>query len=69
MNERMKKPRRKAKAKSAFIKASEEQLANKFGTPVNIAETKKGHGHLAINFNSTTELNRILDLLGVDLDE
>lgn len=69
MNERMKKPRRKAKAKSAFIKASEEQLANKFGTPVNIAETKRGHGHLAINFNSTTELNRILDLLGVDLDE
>lgn len=69
MNERLKKPHRKNAHKSTFIRASEEQLANKFGTPVSIAETKKGRGHLTVNFNSTSELNRILDLLGVDLDE
>lgn len=69
MNECLKKPHRKTAHKSTFIRASEEQLANKFGTPVSIAETKKGRGHLTVNFNSTSELNRILDLLGVDLDE
>ncbi|MCT7732449.1 MAG: chromosome partitioning protein ParB, partial [Lactobacillus crispatus] len=29
---------------------------------------QKGKGHLSIDFASTEELNRILDLLGVDLD-
>lgn len=64
-----KKPRSKKTAKkSAFIRASESQLANKFGSSVNISETQKGKGHLSIDFASTEELNRILDLLGVDLD-
>ena len=64
-----KKPRsKKTVKKSAFIRASESQLANKFGSRVNISETQKGKGHLSIDFASTEELNRILDLLGVDLD-
>ena len=64
-----KKPRsKKTVKKSAFIRASESQLANKFGSSVNISETQKGKGHLSIDFASTEELNRILDLLGVDLD-
>ena len=64
-----KKPRsKKTVKKSAFILASESQLANKFGSRVNISETQKGKGHLSIDFASTEELNRILDLLGVDLD-
>ena len=63
-----KKPQKKAVKKSAFIRASENQLSNKFGSSVNISETKKGKGHLSIDFASADELNRILDLLGVDLD-
>jgi ParB family chromosome partitioning protein len=64
-----KKPQRKTVKKSAFIRASENQLSNKFGSSVNISETKKGKGHLSIDFASADELNRILDLLGVDLDD
>lgn len=64
-----KKPRKKSTRKSAFIRASETQLANKFGASVNISESKKGKGHLSIDFSSTDELNRILDILGVDLDD
>jgi len=64
-----KKPRKKTTHKSAFIRASESQLSNKFGSSVNISETKKGKGHLSINFGSVDELNKILDILGVDLDE
>lgn len=63
-----KKPQKKTVKKSAFIRASENQLSNKFGSSVNISETKKGKGHLSIDFTSADELNRILDLLGVDLD-
>ena len=64
-----KKPKKKAIKKSAFIRASESQLTDKFGTSVNITEGKKGNGHLAIDFASTDELNRILDLLGINLDK
>lgn len=63
-----KKPRKKTIKKSAFIRASESQLSDKFGASVNISETKKGKGHLSIDFASVDELNHILDLLGVDLD-
>lgn len=64
-----KKPRKKTIKKSAFIRASETQLSDKFGASVNISETKKGKGHLSIDFASSDELNRILDILGVDLDD
>ncbi|MPW13621.1 ParB/RepB/Spo0J family partition protein [Lactobacillus helveticus] len=64
-----KKPQNKAIKKSAFIRASENQLSNKFGASVNISETKKGKGYLSIDFTSAEELNRILDMLGVDLDD
>ncbi|RMC51568.1 ParB/RepB/Spo0J family partition protein [Lactobacillus sp. ESL0228] len=63
------KPQKKVIQKSAFIKASEHQLANKLGSSVNISESKKGNGHLSIGFSSVDELNRILEILGVDLDE
>lgn len=63
------KPRKKTVHKSAFIRASEHQLADKLGSTVNISESKKGNGRLSINFSSVDELNRILDILGVDLDE
>lgn len=69
LNEKSKTHKPKKTKKSAFIRASETELANKFGTSVSISEGKKGKGHLAIDFGSTEELNRILDLLGVDLDK
>lgn len=69
LNEKEKKPKKKAIKKSAFIRASESQLTDKFGTSVNITEGKKGNGHLAIDFASTDELSRILDLLGINLDK
>ena len=69
LNEKEKKPKKKAIKKSDFIRASESQLTDKFGTSVNITEGKKGNGHLAIDFASTDELNRILDLLGINLDK
>ena len=69
LNEKEKKPKKTAIKKSAFIRASESQLTDKFGTSVNITEGKKGNGHLAIDFASTDELNRILDLLGINLDK
>ena len=62
-------PKQKRIKKSAFIRASEDELKGKFGTSVNITENKKGKGHLAIDFSSAEELNRILDLLGVNLDK
>lgn len=64
-----KKPQKKVIRKSPFIRASEDQLKTKFGTAVNISETKKGRGHLSISFDSAADLNKILDILGVDLDE
>ncbi|MDF7639718.1 ParB/RepB/Spo0J family partition protein [Lactobacillus sp. ESL0791] len=63
------KPQKKTIRKSPFIRASESQLADKFGTNVNISETKKGKGHLSIGFDSVADLNKILAILGVDLDE
>lgn len=69
LNEKEKRPKKKAIKKSSFIRASESQLTDKFGTSVNITEGKKGNGHLAIDFASTDELNRILDLLGINLDK
>lgn len=63
------KPRKRSSHKSAFIRASEHQLASKFGSSVNISTSKKGKGHLSIDFSSVDDLNRILDILGVDLDD
>lgn len=69
MNERGQKQKKKNAGKSAFVRASESQLAAKFGSPVSITENKTGKGHLSIDFTSPDELNRILDLLGVNLDD
>ena len=69
MNERGQKQKKKNAGKSAFVRASENQLAAKFGSPVSITENKTGKGHLSIDFASPDELNRILDLLGVNLDD
>ncbi|MDK6803775.1 ParB/RepB/Spo0J family partition protein [Lactobacillus mulieris] len=70
MNEKANKTSKNDKIrKSAFIRASESRLSTKFGSPVSISESKKGKGHLSIDFSSTDDLNRILTMLGIDLDD
>ncbi|MCO6540690.1 MAG: ParB/RepB/Spo0J family partition protein [Lactobacillus sp.] len=54
--------------KSPFIKETEEQLINKFGTSVRVVDTKGGKGKIQIDFSSTKDLNRILELLNISLN-
>lgn len=63
-------PKKKAKkpAKSPYLRASENQLGSRFGTKVNIAQTKQGSGKIEIGFGNGDDLNRLLALLDVDLD-
>ncbi|GAA2984697.1 ParB/RepB/Spo0J family partition protein [Lentilactobacillus parakefiri] len=62
--------KKKTPRKSPFVRASEGQLQEKFGTPVSIVNSsrKKGKGKIEIAYTSTDDLNRILEMFGVDLD-
>lgn len=62
--------KKRAQRKSPFVRASEGQLQEKFGTPVSIVNSsrKKGKGKIEIEYLSTEDLNRILALLDVNLD-
>lgn len=68
LNAGSKKPKPKAKVKSPYLRASENQLGDRFGTKVNIAQTQKGKGKIEIDFGDPNDLNRILALLDVNLD-
>lgn len=68
LNAGAKKPKPKAKQKSPYLRASENQLGDRFGTKVNIAQTQKGKGKIEIDFGDANDLNRILALLDVNLD-
>ncbi|MGR3742494.1 ParB/RepB/Spo0J family partition protein [Companilactobacillus sp. DQM5] len=61
-------PLKRVPQKSPFIKASVEELITKFDTPIDISENKDGHGKIQIDFKSTDDLNRILDILGINID-
>lgn len=50
--------------KSPYLRASETRLQKHFGTKVNIA-AHGDKGKIEINYLSTADLNRILDLLGL----
>ncbi|BDZ32051.1 ParB/RepB/Spo0J family partition protein [Lactiplantibacillus sp. WILCCON 0030] len=56
--------------KSPYIRASEEQLQEKFGTQVSISAkaNKKDVGKIEIPYLSTDDLSRILDILNINLD-
>ena len=56
--------------KTPFVKESENQLQEHFGTKVSINSTNKknGEGKIEIAYMSDDDLNRILDLLNVNLD-
>ncbi|WP_225048400.1 ParB/RepB/Spo0J family partition protein [Lacticaseibacillus kribbianus] len=62
------KPKPKAAQKSPYLRASENQLGDRFGTKVSIAQTTKGHGKIEIDFQDPQDLNRLLALLDVNLD-
>lgn len=63
-----KKPRKRSYSKSPFIRETEEELIDKFGTNVKVTDTKGGKGKIQIDFASTKDLNRILELLHIIKD-
>ena len=56
------------KKKSPFIQETEEQLIEKLGTSVHVIGYKDGKGKIQIDFSSTQDLNRILNLLDISLN-
>ncbi|MFD1421496.1 ParB/RepB/Spo0J family partition protein [Lactiplantibacillus songbeiensis] len=65
------KPAKKAAVKkSPYIRASEEQLQEKFGTAVSIQTkaSKKDQGKIEIPYLSNDDLTRILEILKIDLN-
>jgi ParB family chromosome partitioning protein len=61
-----KKPRRREKpAKDKYIVYLEELLTERFSTRVNI-KNKKDKGKIEIEYTSSDDLNRILDLLKIE---
>ncbi|WP_268913533.1 ParB/RepB/Spo0J family partition protein [Lentilactobacillus sp. SPB1-3] len=62
--------KKKVVRKSPFVKASEHQLQDRFGTNVaiNAAPRKKGAGKIEIAYTSEDDLNRILEMMDVNLD-
>jgi len=61
-------PKRKPVEKSVFLKESESLLREKLGTNVTIKQTRK-KGKIEIEFFSSEDLERILELLNVRFDE
>ncbi|MFD1429292.1 ParB/RepB/Spo0J family partition protein [Lacticaseibacillus mingshuiensis] len=68
MNAGEARPQHTEKKKSPYLRASENQLAGRFGTKVNIAQTQRGKGKIEIDFTDNSDLTRILELLDVDLN-
>ncbi len=54
--------------KSSYLRASESQLSYRLNTKVNITHNKNGNGKIEINYLSLSELNRILQILDVNID-
>ena len=55
------------KEKPIYIRESEDRLMDKFGTTVAIQE--KGKGKIEIEYLSSSDLARILDILDIHFDE
>lgn len=68
MNAGTNRPATKEKPKSPYVRATENQLSERFGTKVNINEGSKGKGKIEIDFSSEKDLNRILAMLDVNID-
>ena len=68
MNAGNTRPATKEKPKSPYVRATENQLGERFGTKVTINEGNKGKGKIEIDFTSEKDLNRILAMLDVNID-
>ena len=68
MNAGTNRPATKEKPKSPYVRATENQLGERFRTKVNINEGSKGKGKIEIDFSSEKDLNRILAMLDVNID-
>lgn len=53
-------------SEDAYLKSLESSLRSYFGTKVNIKD-KSGKGQIVINYLSDDDLNRVLELLGVEM--
>ncbi|MBW1604836.1 ParB/RepB/Spo0J family partition protein [Lactobacillus sp. Sy-1] len=71
-NKRAKKTKKSGKEahKSPFLRATEDQLQDRFGTAVSINgnHSKRGNGKIEIDYMSNDDLNRILKLLDINVD-
>ena len=63
-----KKAKKAIKEKPIYIRESEDRLMDKFGTTVAIQE-KEGKGKIEIEYLSSSDLARILDILDIHFDE
>lgn len=63
-----KKAKKAIKEKPIYIRESEDRLMDKFGTTVAIQE-KDGKGKIEIEYLSSSDLARILDILDIHFDE
>lgn len=59
---------KKPKKVPVFIRESENQLRDKFGTAVSIKRNNK-KGKIEIEFLSDDDLDRILDILDIQFDD
>lgn len=62
------KKRKSHQRKPIYIRESEDRLMDKFGTTVAIQE-KEGKGKIEIEYLSSSDLARILDILDIHFDE
>lgn len=68
MNGKKKVKKDKKKKLSPYLLQSQDRLQEKFGTKVSIkANEKTGKGKIEINYLSTEDFNRILDVLNIEL--
>ena len=58
--------KKKQTSADTYIKSLESNLKSHFGTKVNIKD-KNGKGQIVINYLSNDDLNRVLEVLGVEL--
>ncbi|XIF19465.1 MAG: ParB/RepB/Spo0J family partition protein [Acetilactobacillus jinshanensis] len=68
--QRKRRKRRYHPRKSPFVRETENQLQDKFGTKVSLNSSRGSHGkgQIKIDYTSQNDLNRILKILNINLD-
>ncbi|MDD9138585.1 ParB/RepB/Spo0J family partition protein [Fructobacillus sp. CRL 2054] len=62
------KPKKEEKKPSPFVEDLAQRLEDKFGTKVKVNAGKKGSGKIEINYVSNRDLERILEILAIEVD-